>query len=138
MGLRAPTLLSSSSSRPLSIREASSRFIHAQSVNQALAATDKTALPALSTVGWFFPLPWLGYDAGNVALPACHLALAAARAPPVAMYEDAQNDNKLATIASEPGVVGSAGLWPRCDAPALLPHDGRSDSPCAGYLAYLF
>ena len=40
----------------------------------ALAAKDSTGLRALTTVGWFFPLPWLGYDVGNVALAACHLA----------------------------------------------------------------
>src|SRR5258707_1191543 len=32
----------------------------------APAAGDNTALPALSIVGWFFPLPWLGYAASSV------------------------------------------------------------------------
>ncbi|SRR5260370_38127511 len=95
----------------------------------ALAARDKTALPALSTVGWFFPLPLLGDDAGNVALPVCPLALAAARAQPGAIRGDAQNDTRLATIPGEPEGVGPAEWWPRCGVRALPRHDGRSDSP---------
>ncbi len=74
----------------------------------ALAARDSTGLPALTTVGWFSPLPWLGYVAGSVAPPACHLALAAARASPGAMHEAAQNDSKPATTRDEPGVVETA------------------------------
>jgi hypothetical protein len=93
-----------------------------------LVARDNTALPALSIVGWFSQPPWLEYAGGLVAPTACHLALVAARAPLVAMYGDAQNSNKLPTIPNGPGVVELAGLWPRCDMPALPPHDGRSDS----------
>src|SRR5579864_3993309 len=95
----------------------------------ALAARDSTGLPALTTVGWFSPLPWLGYVAGSVAPPACHLALAAARASPGAMHGDAQSDSKLATIEDEPGGVGRASPWTRCDAPKLPLHGGQSDSP---------
>src|SRR6266516_1105143 len=94
----------------------------------ALAARDKTALPAQSTVGWFFPLPWLEYAVGSVAPSACHLALVAARALLGALRGDGQNDNKLATILSEPAVLERASPWPKCDVPALPRHDGGSDS----------
>jgi hypothetical protein len=93
-----------------------------------LAAEENRAHPALSIVGWFSPQPALPYAAGSIAPTACHLALVAARAPLVAKHGDAQNDNKLATIPNEPGVAELVGLWPRCDVPALPPHDGRSDS----------
>jgi hypothetical protein len=59
----------------------------------------------------------------------CHLALVAARALLGALRGDGQNDNKLATIPSEPAVLERASPWPKCDAPALPRHDGRSDSP---------
>ena len=95
----------------------------------APAAGDNTALPALSIVGWFFPLPWLGYAASSVAPLACHLALAAVGAPLVALREDAQNDSRLATIAGGQAVVESVVPWPRCDVPALPLHGGQSDSP---------
>jgi len=95
----------------------------------APAAKDNKALPVLSTVGWFFPLPSLEYAAGSIAPEVCHLVLEVARALPGAMHGDAQNDSKPATIPDGPGVVGTAGLWPRCDVPALLPHGGQSDSP---------
>src|SRR6266849_4037813 len=95
----------------------------------APAAEDHTALPALSIVGWFSPLPSLVYAASNAVPPACHLALAAARAPLVAMHGDAQSDNRLATIPSGLRVVELAGPWPRCGVPVLPPHDERSDSP---------
>src|SRR5260221_7884062 len=95
----------------------------------ALPARDKTTLLARSTVGRFFPLPWLGYDVGTVALATCHFALAAARAPPGAMCEDAQSDSKFATTRDEPAGVESAEPWPKCDEPARLFHVGWSDSP---------
>ncbi len=98
-------------------------------LRMAPAAKDNRALLVLSTVGWFFPLPSLGYTAGIVAPEVCHLVLAAARALPAAMHGDAQNDSKLATIPGGPAVVETSGPWPRCDVPALLPHVGWSDSP---------
>src|SRR5258706_15270352 len=93
-----------------------------------LEAGDGKALPALSSAGWFFPLPELRFVAGSVVPEVCHPALAAARAPPVVMREGARNENRLATIPSGPAVVGLAGPWPRCGVPALPPHGGRSDS----------
>ena len=69
---------------------------------------EETALPALSTVGWFFPLPSLAYAAGNVAPEVCHLVLVAARVPLGAMHGDAQNESKLATTRDGPGGVGTA------------------------------
>src|SRR5260370_42006971 len=93
------------------------------------AAEDNRAHPALSIVGWFSPQPWLGYASGSVAPTACHLALVAARAPLGATHGGAQNDNKLATIPNEPGIVELVRLSPRCDVPARPPHVGRSDSP---------
>jgi hypothetical protein len=89
----------------------------------------KRAPRVRSIVGSFSRLPELPYDAGSVASKACHLPLVAARAPPGALGEDAQNDNKLATIPSGPGVVGQAWPWPRFDVPALPLHDAPSDSP---------
>ena len=95
----------------------------------APAAKDNRALPALSTVGWFFPLPSLEYTAGSVAPDVCHLVLEAARAPPGVMHGDAQNDSKLATTPDGRAGVGLAGLWPRSGELARLFHVGRSDSP---------
>ncbi|TME08326.1 MAG: hypothetical protein E6I80_10270 [Chloroflexi bacterium] len=95
----------------------------------APAAKDNRALPALSTVGWFFPLPSLEYTAGSVAPDVCHLVLEAARAPPGVMHGDAQNDSKLATTPDGPRVVGRASPWLRCGVPELPLHGGRSDSP---------
>ena len=93
----------------------------------AVAARDMTALLALSTVGWFFPLPSLAYTVGSVAQLACHLALVAARAPLGVIHEGAQSDNRLATIPDWPEAVGTAEPWPTCDVPAQPPHDGLSD-----------
>jgi hypothetical protein len=93
------------------------------------AAGDNRALPPLYIVGWFFLLPSLAYAGGSVVPEVCHLALAAARALFVVMREDAQNDSKHAAIADEPKVVGPPGQWPRYGVPALILHDGRSDSP---------
>ncbi len=62
------------------------------------AAGDNTALPPLSIVGWFSPLPSLGYAASSVVPVACHLALEAVRAPLVVMCGDPQSDSRLATI----------------------------------------
>jgi hypothetical protein len=64
------------------------------------AARGMRAPRLLSIFGWFFPLPSQEYGADSVALPACPLVLAAARAPPAARYGDAQSDNRLATIPS--------------------------------------
>ncbi len=77
------------------------RFLTSFTLNMrsvAPVARENRALPALSIVGWCFPLPWLGYAVGSVAPSACHLALVAARAPLVAMHGDAQSDTRLATI----------------------------------------
>jgi hypothetical protein len=95
----------------------------------APAAKDNRALLVLSTVGWFFPLPSLGYTVGNVARLAYHLALVASRVPLVVMHGDVQSDSMLATIPGGLRGVELAGLWPRCDVLALPRHDGRSDSP---------
>ncbi len=95
----------------------------------ASAIGDNRALPVLSTVGWFFPLPSLEYVAGSVVPEVCHLVLEDVRVPSGAMHEDARNDSKLATTRDGPGVVGGASPWPRCVVPEPLPHVGRSDSP---------
>ena len=42
-------------------------------------ARDNKAHPALSIVGLFFPLPWLGYAVGSIARSACHLGLVVVR-----------------------------------------------------------
>jgi hypothetical protein len=78
----------------------------------------------LSIVGWFFPLPELQYTAGSVVPEVCHLVLDDARAESGAMYGDARNDSKLVTTRDGPGVVGTAGPWPRCGVRALPPHGG--------------
>src|SRR5258708_352554 len=93
-----------------------------------LEAGDSPALPALSSAGWLFQLPELRFVGGSVVPEVCHPALAAARAPPVVMREDARNDNRLAAIPNGPAVVRLAGPWPMCGVPALPPHGGRSDS----------
>jgi hypothetical protein len=85
----------------------------------APAAKDNRTLLVLSTVGWFFPLPELRYIAGSVAPEVCPLVLAAARALPTAMHRDARNDRTLATTQDGPGVVETAGPWPRCDEQGL-------------------
>ena len=82
-----------------------------------------------SIVGWFSPLPELPYAAGSVVLPTCPLAHAAARALSGVRRGGARNDRTLATTRDEPGGMEPAGRWPRCDAPAQPPDDGRSDSP---------
>ena len=88
----------------------------------ALAARDKTTLPAQSTVGRFFPLPWLGYDVGTVARATCHLALAAARAPPGAMREDATS-----VIVNSPPLEMSQQVWGRlCRGPGATSQRGYS------------
>ena len=74
----------------------------------ASAIGDNRALPMLSTVGWFFPLPSLEYTADSVVPEVCHLVLADARAASGAMHGDARNVSKLATTRDEPGVVGTA------------------------------
>ncbi len=80
-----------------------------------------------SIVGWFSPLPSLGYAADSVEPPACPLVLAAARALPSAIGEDAQNDSSLVTTPDERATVGTAAPSPRCGGPAQLFHDGSSD-----------
>jgi hypothetical protein len=97
--------------------------------NMAPAAEDNTALPAQSIVERFFPQPELPYDAGNVALPACHLALAAERVLSGVLHEGAQSDKRLATTRDELAEMERASRWPRSDVPALPRHAGRSDSP---------
>src|SRR5260221_2925936 len=95
----------------------------------AQAVMEETALPALSTVGWFCPPPSRGYAAGNIVPEACPLVLVAARAPLGAMYEDARNDSTLATTRDRPAGVGTAAPSPRCDEPGPQCHVGWSDSP---------
>jgi len=56
------------------------------------AAAMATRAPRTPTiVGWFFLLPSPEFVVDSVALPACHLALAAARAPLAALCGDARN-----------------------------------------------
>jgi hypothetical protein len=90
---------------------------------------DMRAPRAPSIVGWFCRLPSLAYAAGSVAPPVCYLALVAARAPLGVIREEAQSDNRLATIAGEPGAVRPVGKWPRFEEPEPLLPDGQSDSP---------
>ena len=63
----------------------------------ALLVRDKTALPARSTVGRFFPLPELPYAGGTVAPDVCPLLLVAVPVPLSAQHGDAQNESTLAT-----------------------------------------
>jgi len=70
----------------------------------------KRAHPARSIVGWFVPLPSLGFAGESVVPDVCHLALVAARAPLAVICGDAQSDSSLATIPSEPAAVELAGL----------------------------
>jgi len=63
---------------PLAFSRASSHFMHAHMRKHGTGAEDGTAPPALSSAGWFSPLPWLEYVAGSVALAVCHLVLEAA------------------------------------------------------------
>ena len=93
------------------------------------AAGGNRELLPLSIVGWFSPLPWLGYASGSVVPDVCPLVLVAARGLSAAMHGDAQNGSRPATVPGGQGVVGSAGPWPRYDAPVLLPHGGPSDLP---------
>jgi hypothetical protein len=95
----------------------------------ALSVMEETALPALSTVGWFFPLPWLVSAVDSVAPEVCPLALEAAPAPFVVIDEDARNDSTHATTPREPAGVGTAEPSPTCAVRELLPHAGPSDSP---------
>ena len=69
-------------------------------------ATGKRAPRAPSIVEWFCRMPWLGYAAGSVAPPACHLVLAAARASPAVIHEDATS----VVIDSPPFQVGQE-VW---------------------------
>ena len=103
--------------------------IHAQHVKCGTGGKGEQSTSRVSIVGWFFPLPWLGYAGGLAAPSACHLALVVAPAPLVAMHGDAQSVSLLATIPGELRVVEPGGPWPRCDAPMLPLHDGRSDPP---------
>ena len=94
----------------------------------AVVIGDNRALPVLSTVGWFFLLPSLDYTGGLVVQEVCHLVLEGVRTLSRAMHGDIRNERKFAT-RDGPGVVGTAGSWPRCGVPALPPHVGRSNSP---------
>ena len=90
-------------------------------VSMAPAAGDGTGLPALSIVGSFSPLPGLEYAVARVVPPPCHLALAAARAPLVALRRDAQHDRKLATIPVGPGVGAGFAVAQLRRASAVMP-----------------
>ena len=92
-------------------------------------ARGRRAPRALSSVGWFFPLPWLAYAAGSVEPEDCHLVLAAAQVPLATMHEDGQNGSTHATTPDGPAAVEPVGTWPRSVVRALPPPVGRSDSP---------
>ena len=82
---------------------------------------------APSIVDGFSRLPSLEFVAGSVAPIICLLALAAARASPAAIGEDAQSDSTLATTPDGRAGVETAALSPRFDEPARLFHGGPSD-----------
>jgi hypothetical protein len=77
------------------------------------AARGQRAPREPSIVDGFCGRPWQECVADSVAPPACHLALAAARASPAALGEDAQHATRHATIPDEPTGVGQASPWPR-------------------------
>jgi hypothetical protein len=91
------------------------------------AAGDNRELPPLSTVGWFSPLPLLGYAGDNVVPDVCPLVLVAARVPLAVLHGDEQSDSTLATIPGGPAGVGTAEPWPTCGVRELPPHVGQSD-----------
>src|SRR6266704_962836 len=98
-------------------------------LKQKTAARGTKAPRLPSIVGWFCRLPSPAYVAGSVALPVCHLALVAARAPRAVIREDAQSGNRLATTPDGPAAVKPVGTWPRCVVQGLPRHGARSDSP---------
>ncbi len=83
----------------------------------------------LSIVDGFSQQPSLEFAGGLVAPILCPLALAAARASPAAIGEDAQNDSTRATTPDERAGVGTAAPSPTCDELAQQFHGGWSDSP---------
>src|SRR5258706_16445809 len=84
---------------------------------------------ASSSVDGFCQQPSPEFAADSVVPPICHLARAAAQTLLAVIGEAAQNDTTLATTPGGPAAVEPVERWPRCDEPARLPHDGRSDSP---------
>src|SRR5260370_10844232 len=94
------------------------------------AAAMATRAPRTPTiVGRFFLLPSPEFVVDSVALPACHLALAAARAPLAALFGDPRNDNKLATTRGGPTGAQTAVRGPSCGVRELPRHGGRANSP---------
>ena len=77
------------------------------------AARGTRAPRAPSIVDGFCQLPSQESVAGSVTPIGCPLVLAAARASPAAIGEDAQNDSRLATIPGELPGEATAALWPR-------------------------
>ena len=94
----------------------------------APAAGENRALPVRSILGWVSPLPELQYAGDSVGPPRCHLARAAARALLAVIGVEAQHGRRLATIQDGLRDVEQAVRWPRCGAPELPPHGGRSNS----------
>src|SRR5258708_40128399 len=93
------------------------------------AAAMATRAPRTPTiVGWFFLLPSPEFVVDSVALPACHLALAAARAPLAALCGEARYDNRLATTRGGPTGAETPVRWPICGVRELPRHAGRSNS----------
>ena len=89
----------------------------------ALVQGGNTGFPVSSIVGWLCQRPWLVSAGGLVGSSSCHLVRAAAQVPLAALREGVRNVRLLATTLSEPTAVALVGLWPRCDAPVLPPHD---------------
>src|SRR5215469_1320605 len=98
-------------------------------LKRKLEATGRRVHPALSIVGWFFPLPELSYAGDSVAPAVSPLALVAARVPRAGNGEGGQNGSRHATIPDGPAAVRPVGKWPRCGAPTRLFHGAPSDSP---------
>src|SRR5947199_3984443 len=98
-------------------------------LKRELAARGKRAPPELSIVDGFCRQPSPVYGADSAGPAACPLVLAAARASPAALRQDAQNDNRRATTRDWPTGAETAEPSPRFDEPTKLFHAGWSDSP---------
>src|SRR5215831_9651473 len=98
-------------------------------LKRELAARGTRAPPELSIVDGFCRQPSPVYAADSVAPAACPLVLAAARASPAALHEDAHNETRRATTREWPTGVGTAAPSPRCDEPTKLCHAGWSVEP---------
>jgi hypothetical protein len=98
-------------------------------LKQKPVARGTRALPLLSTVGSFSPLPSPEFAGDSVVPDVCHLALAAVRASHAVLREDAQNGSKPATTPDGRAVGETAAPWPTSVVPARLFHGAPSDSP---------